>query len=256
VFGDDYPTGGRDLHSRLRACPRIWPSAHLLAVEGVWIRGPWCGNLGNGAGAFGAAGDRVRWRRVSGLKVPFRVVWDAGPGDAACSGGLLTTGRKQAGWRPVAWRSGTISSGRRSHGGRPHPDGYGNLIRPGVVFIPLGMIHRVGVLVCAGGLVTFGRRCGTATRSCSPTPETYLSQAIHHYAGWDRPIFYSLFMLAVTCDGYTLAGCRSRRRWLTAWVLRLVVRVLVPGASGIAFRRRRRRACRACTLAARGWPAS
>src|SRR5471030_3065349 len=23
---------------------------------------------------------------------------------------------------------------------------------------------------------------------------TYLSQAIHHYAGWDRQIFYSLFM--------------------------------------------------------------
>ena len=24
---------------------------------------------------------------------------------------------------------------------------------------------------------------------------TYLSQAVHRYAGWDRPVFYSLFML-------------------------------------------------------------
>ena len=24
---------------------------------------------------------------------------------------------------------------------------------------------------------------------------TYLSQAIDHYAGWDRPVFYSFFLL-------------------------------------------------------------
>jgi len=24
---------------------------------------------------------------------------------------------------------------------------------------------------------------------------TYLSQAVHHYLGWDRPVFYSLFLL-------------------------------------------------------------
>ena len=29
----------------------------------------------------------------------------------------------------------------------------------------------------------------------SGLPVLYLAQAIEHYAGWDRPIFYSLFLL-------------------------------------------------------------
>src|SRR3954447_5276835 len=63
---------------------------------------------------------------------------------------------------------------------------------------------------------------------------TYLSQAIHLYAGWDRPVFYSLFMLPLhaTVTTWPVVAVQAL---LTAWVLRLACRALVPGWSEAAF---------------------
>jgi hypothetical protein len=63
---------------------------------------------------------------------------------------------------------------------------------------------------------------------------TYLTQAIHHYAGWDRPVFYSLFMLPLHAT-VTLWPVVVVQALLAAWVLRLVCRVLVPGLSALSF---------------------
>jgi hypothetical protein len=63
---------------------------------------------------------------------------------------------------------------------------------------------------------------------------TYLSQAIHLYAGWDRPVFYSLFMLPLHLT-VTLWPVVVAQALLAAWVLWLVCRVLVPRVSGLAF---------------------
>jgi hypothetical protein len=63
---------------------------------------------------------------------------------------------------------------------------------------------------------------------------TYLSQAIHHYAGWDRPVFYSLFMLPLHLT-VTVWPVVIVQALLAAWIMWLVCRVLVPGVSGIAF---------------------
>ena len=63
---------------------------------------------------------------------------------------------------------------------------------------------------------------------------TYLSQAIHLYAGWDRPIFYSLFMLPLHAT-VTVWPVVVAQALLTAGVLWLVCRVLAPGLSGFAF---------------------
>jgi hypothetical protein len=63
---------------------------------------------------------------------------------------------------------------------------------------------------------------------------TYLFQAIHRYAGWDRPVFYSLFMLPLHAT-ITVWPVVVVQAVLAAWVLWLVCRVLAPGVSGIAY---------------------
>jgi hypothetical protein len=63
---------------------------------------------------------------------------------------------------------------------------------------------------------------------------TYLSQAIHHYAGWDRPVFYSLFMLPLHAT-ITVWPVVVVQALLAAWVLWLVCRVLRPDMTGLAF---------------------
>jgi hypothetical protein len=63
---------------------------------------------------------------------------------------------------------------------------------------------------------------------------TYLSQAVHRYAGWDRPVFYSLFMLALHWT-VTLWPVVIAQALLTAWILRLVCRSLLPGLKPAAF---------------------
>ncbi|HYZ21812.1 MAG TPA: hypothetical protein VE690_06600, partial [Rhodopila sp.] len=62
---------------------------------------------------------------------------------------------------------------------------------------------------------------------------TYLSQAIHRYAGWDRPVFYSVFMLALHWTR-TVWPVIAAQALLAAWILWLVWRVLAPtrGPSG------------------------
>jgi hypothetical protein len=53
---------------------------------------------------------------------------------------------------------------------------------------------------------------------------TYLSQAVHHYLGWDRPVFYSLAILPLhlTLSTWPVVVAQSL---LAAWVLHLVCRV-------------------------------
>ena len=63
---------------------------------------------------------------------------------------------------------------------------------------------------------------------------TYLSQAVHRYAGWDRPVFYSFFMLPLHAT-VTLWPVVMVQALLTAWLLRLVCRMLAPGLSELKF---------------------
>lgn len=63
---------------------------------------------------------------------------------------------------------------------------------------------------------------------------TYLSQAIHRYAGWDRPVFYSFFILPLHAT-VTLWPVVVVQALLAAWVLWLVCRVLIARPSRRAF---------------------
>ena len=63
---------------------------------------------------------------------------------------------------------------------------------------------------------------------------TYLSQAIHRYAGWDRPVFYSLFLTPLHMT-VTLWPVVIAQALLAAWALWLVCFVLAPGLPAIAF---------------------
>ncbi len=58
---------------------------------------------------------------------------------------------------------------------------------------------------------------------------TYLSQAIHHYLGWDRPAVYSLFLYPLHWQ-VTLWPVIAVQALLTAWTLHLTRRVLWPAA--------------------------
>jgi hypothetical protein len=59
---------------------------------------------------------------------------------------------------------------------------------------------------------------------------TYLSQAVHHYLGWDRPPFYSLFLLPLHLTMSTWPVILVQSLW-TSYVLYLVVVALLPGVS-------------------------
>src|SRR4051812_27471361 len=63
---------------------------------------------------------------------------------------------------------------------------------------------------------------------------TYLSQAIHRYAGWDRPIFYSLFMFPLHAT-LTVWPVVVVQALITAYALHVVSRVLLPALSAPAF---------------------
>jgi hypothetical protein len=57
---------------------------------------------------------------------------------------------------------------------------------------------------------------------------TYLAQAIEHYVGWDRPVFYSLFLLPLHMTLTTWPAI-AVQALLIAHVLHLVRRTLLPG---------------------------
>ena len=59
---------------------------------------------------------------------------------------------------------------------------------------------------------------------------TYLSQAIEHYVGWDRPVFYSLFLLPLHLTLTTWPAITAQAV-LTAHTLQLGQRALLPAAS-------------------------
>jgi UDP-glucose 4-epimerase len=120
VFGDDYPTAdGTCIRDYVHVSDLA--SAHLLALEAL-NKGPVVWNLGNGAG-HSVRQVIAAVERVSGLKVPYRIV-SRRAGDAAVL--VASSARaQQAGWRPehddldsivgsaFAWR-------------QSHPNGYGD----------------------------------------------------------------------------------------------------------------------------------
>jgi hypothetical protein len=59
---------------------------------------------------------------------------------------------------------------------------------------------------------------------------TYLLQAVRHYIGWDRPVFYSLFLLPLHLT-LTTWPVIVAQALLTAHTLHLLRRTLVPGVS-------------------------
>ena len=59
---------------------------------------------------------------------------------------------------------------------------------------------------------------------------TYLSQAIHHYLGWDRPVFYSLFLLPLHLT-LTTWPVIVAQALLAAATLHLLRRALLPAMS-------------------------
>jgi hypothetical protein len=61
---------------------------------------------------------------------------------------------------------------------------------------------------------------------------TYLSQAIHGYAGWDRPVFYSLFMLPFHAH-ITLWPVIAAQALIAVYVLRVVCQVLLPAGLSV-----------------------
>jgi hypothetical protein len=63
---------------------------------------------------------------------------------------------------------------------------------------------------------------------------TYLAQAIHRLAGWDRPVFYSVVMLPLHAT-VTLWPVVVVQAVLVAWILWLVCRALLPQISRAAF---------------------
>jgi hypothetical protein len=63
---------------------------------------------------------------------------------------------------------------------------------------------------------------------------TYLAQAIHRFAGWDRPVFYSMFILPLHAR-VTLWPVIVVQAVLAAWILWLVCRALLPNISRAAF---------------------
>ena len=63
---------------------------------------------------------------------------------------------------------------------------------------------------------------------------TYLAQAIHRFAGWDRPVFYSLFILPLH-ETVTLWPVIVAQAVLAALVVWLVCRALLPRISRAAF---------------------
>jgi UDP-glucose 4-epimerase len=120
VFGDDYPTpDGTCIRDYVHVSDLA--SAHLLAVEAL-DQGSTVWNLGNSAG-HSVKQVIASVERVSGLKVPYRVVGRR-PGDAAVLVAASSRAR-QAGWLPRYGRLDdivrTAFAWRKSH-----PDGYGD----------------------------------------------------------------------------------------------------------------------------------
>ncbi|HEY3845819.1 MAG TPA: hypothetical protein VGL95_01750 [Acetobacteraceae bacterium] len=59
---------------------------------------------------------------------------------------------------------------------------------------------------------------------------TYLSQAVHRYLGWDRPVFYSLFLFPLHMTLTTWPAIAAQAV-LVSYILHLLQRVLLPAAS-------------------------
>src|SRR5690242_11778323 len=59
---------------------------------------------------------------------------------------------------------------------------------------------------------------------------TYLAQAVEHYLGWDRPVFYSLFLLPLhaTLSTWPIVFVQAL---LATYTLHLTHRMLLPDGS-------------------------
>jgi UDP-glucose 4-epimerase len=120
VFGDDYRTAdGTCVRDYVHVSDLA--SAHLLALEAL-KDGPVVWNLGNGAG-HSVRQVIASVERVSGLKVPYRIVGRRS-GDAAVL--VASSARaQQAGWRPMHGDLDDIVA-TAFEWRKSHPDGYGD----------------------------------------------------------------------------------------------------------------------------------
>jgi hypothetical protein len=91
-----------------------------------------------------------------------------------------------------------------------------------------GIVHSAAILVAAS-LLLWPAFWNVYPLVYSDTG-TYLTQAIHRYLGWDRPVFYSLFLYALHLQR-TLWPPIVAQAILAAWLLHLLRRVLLPGGS-------------------------
>ena len=56
---------------------------------------------------------------------------------------------------------------------------------------------------------------------------TYLSQALNHHLGWDRPVFYSFFLLPLHM-GLTTWPAVAAQAMIAAWILHVLRQILLP----------------------------
>jgi len=92
-----------------------------------------------------------------------------------------------------------------------------------------GSSHGIAPILLAAALLLWPAALNGYPLVFSDTG-TYLSQAVHHYLGWDRPVFYSLFMLPLhlTLTTWPVIVVQAL---LAAYTLHLLRRTLLPSVS-------------------------
>ncbi len=102
-------------------------------------------------------------------------------------------------------------------------------IEPGDAAAPVRLPASAGAIVLAALVLLWPAFWNVYPLVFSDTG-TYLTQAIHRYLGWDRPVFYSLFLYPLHLQ-QTLWPPIMAQAVLAAWLLHLLRRVLLPDAS-------------------------
>ena len=87
---------------------------------------------------------------------------------------------------------------------------------------------RIGIVLLAASLLLWPAFWNVYPLVFSDTG-TYLTQVIHRYLGWDRPVFYSLFLYPLHLQ-QSLWPPVVAQAILAGWLLHLLRRVLLPGA--------------------------
>ncbi len=217
VYGDDYATpDGTCLRDYVHVTDLA--EAHLLALDRL-EHGSITVNLGNGTGhsvleVIAHGRTRIRTQgAVPHLPAP---TWRRG------DPGRIVRAREKRPGLAAALRRARRDRAHRAAMARGAPERLCGLKgRAGTVFaIALAAALLVWPAVWNGYPLVFA------------DTGTYLSQAIEHYVGWDRPVFYSLFMLPLhlTLTTWPVIAVQAL---LLAHVLHLTRRTLLPEGAGV-----------------------